>query len=177
MGPHQNAAPRSIYSPHLDASIATAILECGCCKNFGPTHVRSLLAPVTRRYILNSLLGTTSPCHREKEDSQRSAYMPMSTPKDSGCINRSRQLERTQWTALGESPKGTWHRGHSWQTVGAISTVKKSANAVMTWELNFTSSPRTPPGSMASLKGQTKYYSTPSNDSAHQAWERMTTKR
>jgi hypothetical protein len=38
-----------IYSPLLEASITTAILECGCCKNFGSTHIHALLAPITRR--------------------------------------------------------------------------------------------------------------------------------
>jgi hypothetical protein len=37
-----------IYSL-LDASISKAILECGRCKNFGPTYVHTLLAPLTRR--------------------------------------------------------------------------------------------------------------------------------
>ena len=36
-----------IYSPLLDASIMTAILECGRCKNFGSMHLHSLLAPIT----------------------------------------------------------------------------------------------------------------------------------
>ena len=38
-----------IYSPLLDASISKAIQECGRCKNFGPTHIHALLAPLTRR--------------------------------------------------------------------------------------------------------------------------------
>jgi hypothetical protein len=38
-----------IYSPLLDASITTAILECGRCKNFGSTHIHTLLALITRR--------------------------------------------------------------------------------------------------------------------------------
>jgi hypothetical protein len=36
-----------IYSLLLDASISKAILECGRCKNFGPTYVHALLTPLT----------------------------------------------------------------------------------------------------------------------------------
>lgn len=39
-----------VYSPRLDRSITTAILECGKCKNFGPTHLHSLLEPIVRRH-------------------------------------------------------------------------------------------------------------------------------
>jgi hypothetical protein len=46
-----------IYSPHLDASISTAILECGRCKNFGSMHVHALLAPITRRRPFELLVG------------------------------------------------------------------------------------------------------------------------
>lgn len=46
-----------IYSPFLDASITTAILECGRCKNFGTTHLHSLLAPITRRRPFELLVG------------------------------------------------------------------------------------------------------------------------
>ena len=37
-----------IYSPMLDTFITTVILDCGCCKNFGPMHIHALLAPITR---------------------------------------------------------------------------------------------------------------------------------
>jgi hypothetical protein len=47
-----------IYNPLLDVSITNAILECGCCKNFGTTHTHThtLLMPITRRQddLLNS---------------------------------------------------------------------------------------------------------------------------
>jgi transposase InsO family protein len=46
-----------ICSPNLDASICTAILECGRCKNFGNMHVHALLAPVTRRRPFELLVG------------------------------------------------------------------------------------------------------------------------
>ena len=46
-----------ICSPNLDASIGTAILECGRCKNFGNAHVHALLAPVTRRRPFELLVG------------------------------------------------------------------------------------------------------------------------
>jgi len=46
-----------IYSPLLDASIMTAILECGRCKNFGSMHLHSLLAPITRRRPFELLVG------------------------------------------------------------------------------------------------------------------------
>jgi hypothetical protein len=38
-----------IYSLMLDASITTAITECGRCKGFGGMHLHALLAPITRR--------------------------------------------------------------------------------------------------------------------------------
>ncbi|KIJ14145.1 hypothetical protein PAXINDRAFT_156255 [Paxillus involutus ATCC 200175] len=44
-----------IYSPRLDRSITTAIRECGKCKNFGPTHLHSLLEPIyTWGYMLKT---------------------------------------------------------------------------------------------------------------------------
>jgi hypothetical protein len=46
-----------IYSPLLDLSIATAISDCGRCKNFGTTHIHSLLAPITRRQPFKLLVG------------------------------------------------------------------------------------------------------------------------
>jgi transposase InsO family protein len=46
-----------IYSPLLDASITTAILECGRCKNFGSMHIHALLAPITRRQPFELLVG------------------------------------------------------------------------------------------------------------------------
>jgi RNase H-like domain found in reverse transcriptase len=46
-----------IYSPLLDASITTAILECRCCKDFGSTHIHALLAPITRRRPFELLVG------------------------------------------------------------------------------------------------------------------------
>lgn len=39
-----------ICSPRLDRSVTTAILECGQCKNFGATHLNSLLEPIIRRH-------------------------------------------------------------------------------------------------------------------------------
>jgi transposase InsO family protein len=45
-----------IWSPGLDASIVKAITNCGICKNFGPTHLHSLLSPITRRHPLELLV-------------------------------------------------------------------------------------------------------------------------
>jgi len=47
----------SIYSPMLDASITSAILSCGRCKNFGSMHLHALLAPITRRRPFELLVG------------------------------------------------------------------------------------------------------------------------
>jgi hypothetical protein len=46
-----------IYSPMLDASITTAIQDCGRCKNFGNMHMHALLAPITRRKPFELLVG------------------------------------------------------------------------------------------------------------------------
>jgi len=46
-----------IYSPMLDASITSAILSCGRCKNFGSMHLHALLAPITRRRPFELLVG------------------------------------------------------------------------------------------------------------------------
>ena len=37
-----------IWCPRLDATILDAIKDCGHCKNFGSTHIHSLLEPITR---------------------------------------------------------------------------------------------------------------------------------
>lgn len=46
-----------IHSPFLDASITTALRECGRCKNFGAVHIHALLAPITRRRPFELLVG------------------------------------------------------------------------------------------------------------------------
>ena len=45
------------YSPLLDASISTAILECRRCKNFGNMHLHALLALITRRQPFELLVS------------------------------------------------------------------------------------------------------------------------
>jgi hypothetical protein len=46
-----------IHSPKLDQSIVKAVLECARCKNFGSTHLHSLLQPITRRHPFELLVG------------------------------------------------------------------------------------------------------------------------
>ena len=46
-----------IWSPGLDASIVKGITGCGVCKNFGGTHLHSLLDPITRRHPFELLVG------------------------------------------------------------------------------------------------------------------------
>ena len=45
------------HSPKLDESIVKAVLECARCKNFGGTHLHSLLQPITRRHPFELLVG------------------------------------------------------------------------------------------------------------------------
>ena len=46
-----------IHSPGLDQSIVKAIADCARCKNFGGTHLHSLLQPITRRHPFELLVG------------------------------------------------------------------------------------------------------------------------
>ena len=46
-----------IWCPCLDAAILDAIKDCGHCKNFGSTHIHSLLEPITRRHPFELLVG------------------------------------------------------------------------------------------------------------------------
>ena len=46
-----------IYSLRLDQSIAIALLECPQCKNFGSSHLHSLLYPITRRHPFELLIA------------------------------------------------------------------------------------------------------------------------
>ena len=46
-----------IHSPKLDHSITKAITDCARCKNFGSTHLHSLLQPITRRHPFELLVG------------------------------------------------------------------------------------------------------------------------
>jgi hypothetical protein len=46
-----------ISCPKLDILILTAIKDCAKCKNFGPTHLHSLLEPITRRCPFELLVG------------------------------------------------------------------------------------------------------------------------
>ena len=41
----------------MDESIVKAVLERACCKNFGGTHLHSLLQPITRRHPFELLVG------------------------------------------------------------------------------------------------------------------------
>jgi transposase InsO family protein len=45
------------HSPKLDESIVKAIMDCARCKNFGGTHLHSLLQPITRRHPFELLVG------------------------------------------------------------------------------------------------------------------------
>ena len=45
------------HSPKLDESIIKAIMDCARCKNFGGTHLHSLLQPITRRHPFELLVG------------------------------------------------------------------------------------------------------------------------
>lgn len=53
----QNRSLDCICSPKLDATILTAIKDCPKCKNFGPTHIHSLLELITRRHPFELLVG------------------------------------------------------------------------------------------------------------------------
>jgi hypothetical protein len=48
-----------IASPNLDRSITRAIMECGKCKGHGPTHIHSLLEPITRRHPFELMVADT----------------------------------------------------------------------------------------------------------------------
>jgi hypothetical protein len=45
-----------IHMPCLDQSIVKAIADCTRCKNFGGTHLHSLLQPITRRHPFKLLV-------------------------------------------------------------------------------------------------------------------------
>ena len=45
------------HSPKLDESIVKAITDCARCKNFGGTHLHSLLQPITRHHPFELLVG------------------------------------------------------------------------------------------------------------------------
>jgi transposase InsO family protein len=46
-----------IWSPRLDQSIVNAILQCPQCKNFGSSHLHSLMYPITRRHPFELLVA------------------------------------------------------------------------------------------------------------------------
>jgi hypothetical protein len=46
-----------VWCPGMDAVILEAIRGCGTCKNFGSTHIHSLLQPITRRHPFELLVG------------------------------------------------------------------------------------------------------------------------
>ena len=48
-----------ILSPKLERSITKAIMDCGRCKNFGPSHIHSLLEPITRRKPFELMVSDT----------------------------------------------------------------------------------------------------------------------
>ena len=46
-----------IISPKLDQSIVTVLQQCSQCKNFGATHLHTLLDPITRRHPFELLVA------------------------------------------------------------------------------------------------------------------------
>ena len=46
-----------IHSPGLDQSIVKAISDCARCKNFGGTHLHTLLQPITQCHPFKLLVG------------------------------------------------------------------------------------------------------------------------
>ncbi|THH04955.1 hypothetical protein EW146_g10036 [Bondarzewia mesenterica] len=46
-----------ICSPGLDQSIITVLANCARCKNFGSTHLHSLLEPITRRHPFELIIA------------------------------------------------------------------------------------------------------------------------
>ena len=46
-----------IHTPNLDQSIVKAISDCMRCKNFGGTHLHTLLQPITRRHPFELIVG------------------------------------------------------------------------------------------------------------------------
>jgi hypothetical protein len=46
-----------ITSPNLDLTITKAIQSCAQCKSFGPTHLNTLLQPITRQHPFELLVG------------------------------------------------------------------------------------------------------------------------
>ena len=46
-----------VYSPRLDQSITIALLECPQCKNFGSSHLHSLMYPITHRHPFELLVA------------------------------------------------------------------------------------------------------------------------
>lgn len=45
------------HAPGLNQAIVKAIMECVRCKNFGRTHLHTLLQPITRRHPFKLLVG------------------------------------------------------------------------------------------------------------------------
>lgn len=46
-----------IHTPGLNQSIVAAIADCARCKNFGGTHLHTLLQPITRHHPFKLLVG------------------------------------------------------------------------------------------------------------------------
>jgi hypothetical protein len=77
-----------IWSPGLDASIVKGITGCGVCKNFGGTHLHSLLDPITRRHPFELLVRD---------------YLSLPAGKGGYCtisIDSSVTHHRTLWSGL-----------------------------------------------------------------------------
>ena len=53
----KKSLPDHIWSPGLNASIIKGVTDCRVCKNFGSTHLHSLLDPITRRHPFELLVG------------------------------------------------------------------------------------------------------------------------
>ena len=134
-----------IHSPLLDASISMAILECGRCKSFGATHLHSLLAPITRRRPFELLVGDYLSMPNGKGGftkiglyadvfSQKLWAFKSKTAKGKDTVNSLQQISQAFVAP----------------TADPTSTATKSKTSAKVWEPTFTSSRRTPRGSMDS---------------------------
>jgi hypothetical protein len=147
-----------IWSPGLDASIVKGITGCGVCKNFGGTHLHSLLDPITRRHPFELLVGDYLSLPAGKGGYHTvGLYLDTCSQHVFGFKYKTAGSAKTTTDSLDK----IFHSFAPWETFmsdgGRHFDNKRCMSYARNWVRKLTSSLHTHPGSTASSRAPTSY--------------------
>lgn len=165
-----------IYSPLLDMSITAVICECGRCKNFGSLHTHTLLAPITRRWPFELLVGDYLSMPMGKGGFTKiGLFVDVFSQRLFGFKLKASAGKNTVDCTAFLKPSGLLT--HSWPMEGCTSIAMRLGRSARRWALSYILWPLTRHGSMVCWKGPTIIYCMALHIGVHQDWGRMITRR